>query len=320
MKLFSKKTYSIRDIDDLIKNQAEESLMLEFKSADSIDFSDAKLADGRKTELSRDVSAMANSNGGIIIYGIKENNHIAKSKSYINGNIITKERVEQVILDRIKLPIPNLKIFPIREGNDFNKTIYLIKVPESDDSPHMAYDGSYYKRNNFNRIQFMEYEVRREYLKIKKSKLELELPVINTVEGKFHNKGEKKFGHFRIWFHIKNVGKVLEQYFKLELLIPHSIHQSYYREPNPLEKYKTHTFQNSHKFSIPSQQIIFPDEQLRLCSSFIFLKENQFTESIKMKLFYSGGYDERTFTVAEMFDYQYEREAVSFDLKYQARS
>jgi len=318
---YQRKRYSVKDIEKLINSHAEESLNLEFKSAESLDFINPKIREKNKNELSKDISAMANSEGGIIIYGIREKDHVAKSKSYINGNIITKERIEQVIQNRIKRSIIGLEIIPIRENKELSKSFYLIKIPESEDSPHMAHDGSFYKRNNFNVIKYMEYEVRREYLRTRKSILEMEFPIINDTNGNFHKKGQSSIGHFRIWFHIKNSGKVLEENYKQEILIPKTIHNNYYKSPNPIQKYKTHTLPTVHKFSIPSNQTIFPGEQLRLCSSYLFIQEGKEHELIKMKLFYSGGINEMNFTLKEMFENQYAREEeVSFNLEYQQKS
>ena len=103
------------DINSLISLGVEESIDLEFKSSDSL-----KISDKKKSELAKDISAFANSSGGIIIYGINEENHVASSISPIDGNIITKEWIEQVIQTRIHRKIEDLKIIPIRIGKDIN--------------------------------------------------------------------------------------------------------------------------------------------------------------------------------------------------------
>ena len=55
---------SLEDIQFLINNSVEESTELEYKR------SFAKANKDWKKELAKDVSAMANSNGGIIVYGL----------------------------------------------------------------------------------------------------------------------------------------------------------------------------------------------------------------------------------------------------------
>lgn len=55
------------DIEALISSRTEESLNLEYKRAAALDKEDKQ-----KNEISKDVSAMANSAGGKILYGVKK--------------------------------------------------------------------------------------------------------------------------------------------------------------------------------------------------------------------------------------------------------
>ena len=55
------------EIERLISDQIEESLTLEYKGKESLGKKDSD-----KKEISKDVSAMANSGGGILIYGVSE--------------------------------------------------------------------------------------------------------------------------------------------------------------------------------------------------------------------------------------------------------
>lgn len=154
MDFFEKTEYSIDDLTALIDNEAEESVHLEFKEARSLSKDDKK-----KAEIAKDVSAFANSDGGIIVYGIEEQEHKAHALSYIDGNTYTKEWLEQVIQDNIQRRIEGLEIFPIRD-NDVTKSIYIVKIPRSSNTPHMSADKCYYKRNNFRSVKMEEYEVR----------------------------------------------------------------------------------------------------------------------------------------------------------------
>ncbi|WHT40378.1 ATP-binding protein [Myroides sp. mNGS23_01] len=166
MELHKLDNYDIEFIESLIMNEIEESINLDFKSADALSKADAK-----KKEISKDVSAFANSNGGIIIYGVNEINHKASELSFVNGNEFTKEWLEQVISSTIQRNIPNLKIFPIRKSGQIEKTIYVVQIPESFEAPHIAKDKKFYKRYNFESVAMEEYEVRNLYGKKLKSKL-----------------------------------------------------------------------------------------------------------------------------------------------------
>ena len=155
MYFFDKENYNIDDIISLIDNEAEESVHLDFKAAGSLSKDDRK-----KLEIAKDVSAFANADGGIIVYGVEEREHKAYALSFINGGIYTKEWLEQVIQDNIQRKINDLKIFPIRFDGDIEKTVYIVKIPRSNNTPHMSADKCYYKRNNFRSVKMEEYEVR----------------------------------------------------------------------------------------------------------------------------------------------------------------
>lgn len=116
IKLLDKETLTEEEIKQLISLNVEESIHLDFKQADSLGKNDRK-----KLELAKDVSAFANSAGGFIVYGLNENNHVAESFSFIDGDEITKEWIEQVIQTRIQRKIEGLKITPVRFDKDIKK-------------------------------------------------------------------------------------------------------------------------------------------------------------------------------------------------------
>lgn len=67
MDFYTKKEYCYSDLEQLISNEIEENLHLDYKSAGALSKIDKK-----KDEITKDVSALANSDGGIIVYGINE--------------------------------------------------------------------------------------------------------------------------------------------------------------------------------------------------------------------------------------------------------
>ena len=66
MDFFELEEYTKKDIDDLIQNEVEESIYLDYKDGRALD--PDKIA-----EITKDVSAFANADGGIIVYGVSEN-------------------------------------------------------------------------------------------------------------------------------------------------------------------------------------------------------------------------------------------------------
>ena len=69
-------------VQQLIDDETEESLILEYKSAGSLGKQERK-----KTEITKDVSAMANSDGGILIYGVKEHDEGGQRGTCLSASI-----------------------------------------------------------------------------------------------------------------------------------------------------------------------------------------------------------------------------------------
>jgi hypothetical protein len=153
--------WELDDLNELIRSQAEESITLEFKRADTLEGLDNRqLADKRKDEISKDVSAFANRTGGVIVYGIEEDGaepHPARALSPINPAKCSKERLEQIIASRIKPAIQNLVIRPVKVSAD--GYAYVVKIPASH-TAHQASDKRYYRRGNFGNDAMADDEIR----------------------------------------------------------------------------------------------------------------------------------------------------------------
>ncbi|MFQ6391331.1 helix-turn-helix domain-containing protein [Priestia aryabhattai] len=144
------------DILKLIESETPESLTLDYKRSESLG-KDSK----KRNEISKDVSAFANSAGGILIYGVAENKNLPLSiDEGVDPTVITKEWLEQVINSNIQRRISGIRINQIKLSSHPTNVIYVVDVPQSDLAPHMAYDKKFYKRFNFESIAMEEYEVR----------------------------------------------------------------------------------------------------------------------------------------------------------------
>lgn len=203
---FSKDIYTIRDIQDLIDNEVEESVHLEFKSAGALGKWDSK-----KAEMTKDVAAFANADGGIIVYGLSEQNHKAYALSFIDGNVFTKEWIEQVLNSGIQQKIKGLRIYPIRKDGNVEQSIYVVKIPKSYDTPHMSKDKKFYRRYNFEAVPMEEYEIRDLYNRKSRSKLLIQGYYI----GEFQENDKTKSFHFLA--QIANEGAVPESSYKLNV-------------------------------------------------------------------------------------------------------
>lgn len=147
-----------QDLLQLIKEQQEENIELDFKQADALTKMDSK-----KKEISKDVSAFANSVGGTIIYGIAESSNepgYAERITPIDPNEVSKEWLENVINSRIHPRISGVLINPVQlDKTAPGKFVYVVVVPQSD-TAHQASDKRYYKRFNFQSVPMEDYEIR----------------------------------------------------------------------------------------------------------------------------------------------------------------
>src|ERR1700744_966733 len=119
----------------LIANGVEESAELEYKAAAALLREDKKI-----TEATKDVSAFANSNGGILIYGIREdqsNKHLPGNIDPVDRKTITKEWLEQILNARVRPRIHGLKIHVATIADD--QVVYILEIPKGE-TAHQADD------------------------------------------------------------------------------------------------------------------------------------------------------------------------------------
>ena len=145
-------------LQNFITSEIEESLTLEYKAAEALDRNDTK-----KKEITKDVSAMANSAGGMIVYGISEfsdleKRHLPERITPVDRRNYPREWVEQII-QAIRPRIDGIVIHSVNLSSGENDTAYIIEIPQSN-TAHQANDHRYYKRFNFQAVPMEDYEIR----------------------------------------------------------------------------------------------------------------------------------------------------------------
>lgn len=198
-----------QNLQDLIQNDTQESLTLEYKQSDSLQNNERN-----KNEISKDISAFANSVGGIIIYGIEERGH---RPIRVDGGIDAtgkREWLEQVINSRIYPRINGIIIKQIDLTAGTNRTAFVVQIPVGT-TAHQAHDLKYYRRHNFQVLAMYDHEIKMVINRFKEPELDLH---ISTNHGNEISLPIDENIQFII--DIENSGKVCADSAYIELFMP----------------------------------------------------------------------------------------------------
>jgi hypothetical protein len=165
-----------KKLNEYINNKIEENQHLEYKSAKALEKLEKK-----KTDISITISSMANADGGIVIYGIKEyddtdKRHLPEKIDPINRQEFSKEWLEQIINSNIYPAIQNVLIYSVNIEADPKNVVYVVEVPKSF-TAHQAKDLKYYRRYNFSANPMFDYEIRDILNRFQTPKLTLEFKI-----------------------------------------------------------------------------------------------------------------------------------------------
>lgn len=175
------KITSLSDLQSLISDGVEEGTQLDYKSA--ID----KTSEKWKSEIAKDVSAMANSNGGVIIYGVKEydeedRRYLPEKIVPLDSTVISRETLMQVIANNISPKIEGVEIqtIPVNQEKP-NEVVYVITIPQSSTAHQSLRTKKYYKRYGSIADAMEDYEIRDIMNRCKHPEIELEFEIRETV-------------------------------------------------------------------------------------------------------------------------------------------
>jgi hypothetical protein len=167
---------TIQDLQRLIDDKVEESQQLEYKSGQALQNRDVN------KDIAKDVSAMANASGGVIIYGIREHNvsdkkHIPESITPIQRAEFSKERLEQIINSNISPKIEGIIIHPIQLEKP-NEVAYVVEISQSQTAHQSLKDCIYYRRYNFEILPMQDYEIRDVMNRLKYPKIQMDFEIV----------------------------------------------------------------------------------------------------------------------------------------------
>lgn len=201
------------ELERYIEDQEEEGQYLEYKAAPSLDKSDDK----KKAEITKDVSAMANAGGGMLIYGIAEygvpnKRHLPQKLDPIDRMQFSKEWLEQVINSGIRPRIDGLVIHPVDLDTGPTDVAYVVTIPQSM-TAHQARNLKYYRRYNFEVLAMYDHEIRDVMHRGV-------LPDIVAEFGYTREIAADGTHHYRLTVEVRNEGFVMTNDFKLEFSFP----------------------------------------------------------------------------------------------------
>jgi hypothetical protein len=197
--------WNLDRLQQLIRDNTEENLSLEYKRAEGLGKSDTK-----KSEIVKDVSAFANSSGGVLIYGVAEfqqrdQRHRPERIDPVDRLEYSKEWLEQVI-QSIQPRIDGIVIEPVNV--DGSSVCYVVTIPQSH-TAHQARDHVYYRRHNFNVLPMEDYEVRDVMNRRRRPKIRASI---------FASRNTNREG--TIIVKLENIGAVLAKDYMVDLEVP----------------------------------------------------------------------------------------------------
>ena len=169
----------LKDINKLITEKQSENKFLEFK---------AQLSDGEPDKILKTVCGFANANGGLFIYGLKEENGEAQEitgvslngKSWDDKKLQIQDWIDGKIEPRLNVEINMLKL-------DNDKVIILIKVPKSWNPPHCV-------KNKKNRIFYIRRDGRTDPMEYEELRIMFDLN--NSLIEKVNNFRDERVNKF----------------------------------------------------------------------------------------------------------------------------
>lgn len=173
----------LNTINSYLTSQQEEHLHLDFKILNKPDLSHAD----DKKNLAKASSGFANSNGGLIVWGIDARKNLqgidcASGTQEIEPLTLLVARLNELTSRATDPPVDGVRHKSIVSSG--NRGFAVTLVPESESGPHMAKLGEdrYYKRSGDTFYKMEHFDLEDMFGRRKKPKLSLEVRIIRPSE------------------------------------------------------------------------------------------------------------------------------------------
>jgi hypothetical protein len=205
---------SIADVNALIVDHHHESETVEYKTA-SVPFSNKE-----KDEIAKDVSAMANSGGGTIIYGVATESSVKTSPARIESiDVKNIETFSRVVNSNIQ---PRIEGIRLRALPPDSPQVLVVYVPQSRHSPHQSsVDKKYYHRSGIESIPMGHDLVELHFGRRLGPILKLVHKALTPVE---FSEGEAVSKEIKIRLSLFNAGQRIGRYVHVILTFPSKTH------------------------------------------------------------------------------------------------
>ncbi|MBN2527170.1 MAG: ATP-binding protein [Deltaproteobacteria bacterium] len=199
IKSFYDSIQSIADIQQLIDDEERESVTLDYKQADR------RWNHTAKTKIARHISAFANSEGGILVFGVECDEQDKDRPVSIKG-LHPQNAVED--LDRIVTAAirPEIKGWERKKISDDHRDVLLVYIPASDAGPHQSMKHKqYFHRSGAQSIAMEHYLVQRYFGRHFSPLLNIEVTAPGGLRAMYPKKDWTHY--YPIQFVIRNNGK-----------------------------------------------------------------------------------------------------------------
>lgn len=238
---------------------------IEFKETRKLDFSLPGInRDVVLRELSKQVSAFANSGGGVLIFGIENPMSGNPLKVDAEGGVSlnlgngTREWLEDIVPGLVDFPLSKINVYELvgKDGESSQiqagKGIFIIDIPSSEQAPHQALDNLYYARVGGKSKPINHRFVMDIIGRSKHPKLNMEVKILIAEESNRLRYSESS--NLEIECYCRNNGSIYSNFVNGWIYIPLSIIDGYARKiVIDDKKYASFYFENVHKDMVGSR-------------------------------------------------------------------
>lgn len=261
---------------------------------------------GQSAKLAKMVSAIANSGGGELIFGIAQKRSRADSFDLVKGFDKGEEWIFHEIQSQIDNPISDLSV-NICTVPESNGKIIHIHIPTNNNAPHLFSDSKFYRWKKGKCIVMNESEIRTAYLKI--STCDLEFLGVTNING-IPTLSGGKFSSMNFYpkFMIRNAGNIVEKEYKVEIAFPTAL----FEETN--QPLKSAFVRHEGIYSVFGQRgnyPIFQQEISTIIEAKITVNAENFStfqnEYMNIYLYFSNGLKKHSIKLSDTFTYNGKR-------------